>query len=68
MVITWISPLPFLQDVHHGVCMVLVTSWLCVVSSMGDVLRIVCNVWYITQVEAKSCSMSTMVALDCMVL
>ena len=33
--------LPFLQDVQHGVseeCMELVTSWQCVVSSMGDAL------------------------------
>ena len=49
-------------------CMVLVTSWKCVVSSMGDALCMVCNVWNITQVEAKCCRMSTMVVLECMVL
>ena len=39
--------LPFLQDVQHGVseeCMELVTSWQCVVSSIGDALCMVCNV------------------------
>ena len=51
-----------------GECMVLVTFWQCVVSSMGDALCMVCNVWNITQVEAKCCRMSTMVALECMVL
>ena len=49
-------------------CMVLVTSWQCVVSSMGDALRMVCNAWNITQVEAKCCKMFTLVALECMVL
>ena len=61
--------LPFLQDVRHGVsveCMELVTSWQCVVSSIGDALCMVCNVWNITQVEAKCClsyRMSNMVSL-----
>ena len=61
--------LPFLQDVQHGVseeCMELVTSWQCVVSSMGEALCMVCNVWNITQVEAKCClpyRMSDMVSL-----
>ena len=44
-------------------CMVLVASWQCVVSSMGDALRMVCNVCNITQVEAKYCRMSTMVVI-----
>ena len=62
--------LPFLQYVHmvSVECMVLVMSWQCVVSSMGDAWCMVCNVWNIPHVEAKCCRMSTMVALDCMVL
>ena len=48
--------------------MVLVTSWqCCMVRSMGDAWCMVCNVWNITQVEAKCCRMSIMVALECMV-
>ena len=49
-------------------CLVLVTSWQCMVSSMGDALCMVCNVWNITQDEAQCCRMSSMVVLECMVL
>ena len=44
-------------------CMVLVVSWQCVVSSMGDALCMVCIVLNVTQVEAKCCRMSTMVVI-----
>ena len=45
-------------------CIMLVTFWQCVV----DALCMICNVWKITQVEAKCCRVSSMVALECMVL
>ena len=35
---------------------------------MGYALCMVCNVWNITQVEAKCYRMSTMMVLECMVL
>ena len=59
-----------LQDVHHGGFRV---HGACDISAMcgkfnGNALCMVCNVWNITQVEAKCCRMSTMVALECMVL
>ena len=34
-------------------CMELVASWQCVVSSMGDALCMVCNVWNIIQARLK---------------
>ena len=63
--------LPFLQDVQHGVCRahgVCDVLAMCVVSSMGNALCMVYNVCNITQVEANCCRMSTMVALEWMVL
>ena len=58
----------FLTTIVSLECMGLVTSWQCVVSSMGNAWCMVCNVWNITQVEAKYCRISTVVSLEYMVL
>ena len=36
------------------------------VNLMDGALCIVCNIWNITQVEAKCCMMSAMVSFECM--